>query len=194
MSDQEPAGISQPFLNRVIKGTRGAEILPGGKYDIPRPEEYDLSVFPEEDRDVVDVAVKQLSAYLGYPMITDNFPNHNIRRTWRGQTSKFLHNRYGPEASRAFEKMLRENKLKSALIVSSTHHLPRIEAMLNYVQDLDCLRQIAKTVSADEVVIENDPSWKSIIKRAYLCEPILSVIKKEIEGVRQIKSGVYKYK
>jgi len=94
----------------------------------------------------------------------------------------------------ALDRIARENKLKSALIVSSTHHLPRIEAMLNYVQDLDCLRQIAKTVSADEVVIENDPSWKSIIKRAYLCEPILSVIKKEIEGVRQIKSGVYKYK
>ena len=132
MSDQEPAGISQPFLNRVIKGTRGAEILPGGKYDIPRPEEYDLSVFPEEDRDVVDVAVKQLSAYLGYPMITDNFPNHNIRRRWRGQTSKFLHNRYGPEASKAFEKMLRENKLKSNAV---TPIIGYVSMLQNYLPE-----------------------------------------------------------
>ena len=62
------------------------------------------------------------------------------------------------------------------------------------LKKLSKMKNIVKTVSADQIVIKHDSSWKEIIKQAYQREPTLSTIKKEINGVRQIKDRTYKFK
>lgn len=90
--------------------------------------------------------------------------------------------------------IIKQYKFKIVLIVSNAHHLPRIEAMLQYKQELSEVKKAAKIVSADQIVIANDSLWKAIIEEAYSREPTLSTIKKEVKGTSQIKDGTYKFK
>lgn len=94
----------------------------------------------------------------------------------------------------ALAHIIKQYKFKTVLIVSNTHHLPRIEAMLQYKQELSEIKKVVKTISADQIVVANNASWKAVIEEAYQREPTLSTIKKEIKGTKQIKNGTYKFK
>ncbi|MEK7194231.1 MAG: YdcF family protein [Patescibacteria group bacterium] len=94
----------------------------------------------------------------------------------------------------ALQDLALEYKFTSVLLVSSSHHLPRIEAMLKYAPGLREIEKIARTVSADEVVIKKDLSWKKVIETNYNREPLKSIIEREPSGIEQIKNGTYKFK
>ncbi len=125
-----------------------------------------------------------LSGVLKQELIENGVPEENIIEENKGN------NTY--RQLRALLPIIEKYKLSSILVTSHSHHLPRIEATLKYLPELSEVMKIAKTVSADDIVIKKDPSWKKIIKEAYQREPTLTIIAKEKIGTEQIKNGTYK--
>ena len=78
-------------------------------------------------------------------------------------------------------------------IVSSEHHLDRINAMIQYKEELADLRRNCYTVSAEEVVLRHEPHWRFLLDGAYVKEPLATIIRKEKEGVQQVKAGTYRF-
>lgn len=91
------------------------------------------------------------------------------------------------------ERMLRTLPFLRLKLVSSAHHLPRIEALLKYVPEIAALRNMSELVAAEAVVVKHDFSWKTIINEAYKTEPILRIIAQENQGILDIKRGKYRF-
>ena len=92
-----------------------------------------------------------------------------------------------------------EENLIDLLIVSNRHSLSRIQAMIEYKEELAYLKKIFKTVqlkliSAEDVLLQYEPNiWKEIIEDAYKSPSMKSRIMLEEQGTRQIKEGTYKF-
>ncbi len=94
----------------------------------------------------------------------------------------------------ALKAIVSRHKFSKLILVSNSHHLPRVEAMLKYGPGLRDIETISSTASADSVVIRKDPAWKKIIEENYVTEPLKTMIANEGPGIEQIKNGTYKYK
>lgn len=79
------------------------------------------------------------------------------------------------------------------LIVSNAFHIPRIQAMLEYRPELAHLAKLSYTVVAEPLILEQKPEWQSTIETAYASEPLMTIIRKEKEGVVSIKAGTYRF-
>ena len=89
--------------------------------------------------------------------------------------------------------------LENCLILSNSWHLPRIKVMIEYGPGLDFLKEMLvagnlSLISAEQVLIDSDPSqWKEMIDIVLGSQAMRERIKKEKQGVAQIKSGLYKF-
>lgn len=83
-------------------------------------------------------------------------------------------------------------------IISNRHHLPRVQAMVEFIPDLKSLKDLLlignlELLSAEDILLDFDPnSWKDLISRAYASEAMQKRIELENQGVAQIKAGTYK--
>lgn len=79
-------------------------------------------------------------------------------------------------------------------IISSRWHLPRVKAMIESFAELDFLKkQTIELLSAEDILIHQDEErWKPIVEKAYSGEGMRKRIKKEEQGIRDIKSGQYR--
>lgn len=82
------------------------------------------------------------------------------------------------------------------VIISNEWHLPRISAMINYLEPLSNLRSDKITLlAAEDVLLHHDHDlWSPVIETARKSEILQSVIESEKRGVAAIKSGQYKFR
>ncbi len=94
----------------------------------------------------------------------------------------------------SLKKILHDYDFQRVLIVSNTYHLPRIEAMIEMDVELKHMLNQGhiELRSAEEILVEREPERKEEIDRAYASKQMQERIKKEQEGVSQLKEGTYK--
>lgn len=95
----------------------------------------------------------------------------------------------------ALEALFEKENMEKAAILSNRYHVPRIRAMVDVDDRLRAQLEKEKLtiMSAEEILIDHDPAkWQELIDRGYQTIAMKNRIIKEEEGVRQIKSGVYK--
>jgi len=93
----------------------------------------------------------------------------------------------------ALEHMLSERAWEHVIIVTSRWHVPRVGAMIE--AEFSELANRVILVSAEEVLIADSPQkWQALIEDAYHSEFLKERIEKENEGIRQIKSGTYRFR
>ena len=97
------------------------------------------------------------------------------------------------------EKLSAKLNLKSVAILSNEWHLPRIQAMIEYGYALADLKKMFEAkklvlVSAEKVLLGYDRAhWEKMISHAYESDAMKQRIKLEEKGIKQIKSGTYKF-
>ncbi len=108
-------------------------------------------------------------------------------------------------SNNTFEQLIELNKMIKArgwqnlAIVSNEYHLPRIGAMIGHGPGLETLKALSVNgkiflVSAEEKLLDNDRErWQKLIEGAYKTKGMRERISLEKQGVKQIKSGVYKF-
>jgi hypothetical protein len=118
---ENPENVSQTPMDLVEKyredilSAPGAEITPPKEYNIPK--EYDLSLIPQDDRGMIEDAIKEFEYYLHLPIITDDFKSHNDeRRPWRQTKYKEILESKGETAAKEFNEALGKNKLKRNVV------------------------------------------------------------------------------
>lgn len=95
--------------------------------------------------------------------------------------------------------ILQNRPPEKCLILSNCWHLPRIRAMIEYGPRLNYLKERLMAgnlslISAEQVLLDPDPDqWKESINIAFKGAAMQERIKKEEQGVAQIKSGLYKW-
>lgn len=97
---------------------------------------------------------------------------------------------------RELKKIIKMMDLKKVQIISNKWHLPRIKAMMSYGPHLKDIHQLAEIefVEAEAAVIKGEKGiWEKVIRRAYASKALKARIENEREGVRQIRSGKYKF-
>lgn len=98
---------------------------------------------------------------------------------------------------RELKKIIKKENLGSTPIVSNRYHLPRIQAMVEADDELRALlnKRRIELVSAEEVLIKHDPNqWQEKVDKAYHSKEMKKRITIEEKGVRDIKSGTYKFR
>lgn len=98
---------------------------------------------------------------------------------------------------RELKKIIKKENLGSASVVSNRYHLPRIQAMVEADDELRALlhKRRIELVSAEEVLIKHDPKqWQEKVDKAYHSKEMKKRITIEEKGVRNIKSGTYKFR
>jgi uncharacterized SAM-binding protein YcdF (DUF218 family) len=94
---------------------------------------------------------------------------------------------------RELEKLAAKHAWKRLLIVTNRWHVPRVEAMLS--AKFPDLKRYTHLYGAEEVLVQFSPEeWKSAIDDAYAREFLRRRIELEEEGIRQIKTGTYRFK
>lgn len=95
----------------------------------------------------------------------------------------------------ALQKISKELSPEKIFVVSNKYHLPRIEAMVGYAPDLKVLKNFAmEFMPAEDVLLGRDPgAWKESIEHAYASFEMKELIKKEEQGVKQIREGTYRW-
>lgn len=92
------------------------------------------------------------------------------------------------------KNIIKNNNLDKIYILSNRHHLPRVQAMIevdNVLYEM-LKRQVIELVSAEEVLIENNPDkWTTDIDNAYQTEAMKKRLDLEAQGVMQIREGIY---
>ena len=87
-------------------------------------------------------------------------------------------------------EIVRRLNLSKVGIISNEYHLPRIEAFLEHVPNLNCQTEL---ISAEKVAIDNNPEyWKKEIEDAYASEDMKKRIALEQKGVQDLREGKYK--
>lgn len=83
---------------------------------------------------------------------------------------------------------------RDLIILSNEWHLPRIRAMIELLPELENLQvQNPQLVAAEEILLQEDPhKWRAIIDAIRQRKDILARIKKERQGIEQLKAGTYK--
>ncbi len=97
------------------------------------------------------------------------------------------------------QEILRRNPFGKVSVISNRHSLPRIQAMIEYKDELEKLKEVfdisrLTLVSAEEILLDRQPDiWRNIIEDVYTNEAMKKRIALEEQGVRQIKDGTYKF-
>ncbi len=78
------------------------------------------------------------------------------------------------------------------IIVSSRFHLPRVQTMIQYLEEMKALRSKVEYASAEKIVLAEAPEeWRAAIDEAYKSDEFKKLIELEMNGVEQIRSGKY---
>ena len=82
---------------------------------------------------------------------------------------------------------------KQIIIISNEWHLPRIEAMIQWVLKLQELSQYKpQLLAAEEILLqESEKDWQGVTESMRTSDDTLSRILKEQQGVNHLKSGSY---
>lgn len=100
---------------------------------------------------------------------------------------------------RLLSAIIKKHNIRKIIIISNKYHLPRVKAMIEYVDNLKNIRELLnnnliKLKSAEDIVLKTDPKkWRKIIDRAYKSDDMKKRIMAEKQGVSQIKKGTYKF-
>ena len=92
-------------------------------------------------------------------------------------------------------KLIKFKDFSALNLISNKFHLPRIKAMLNYLEPLEEFKKIRiNFISAEEICLKSDrQKWQPIISKAYKSRAIRKRIKLEKQGLQDIKTGKYKF-
>jgi len=93
-------------------------------------------------------------------------------------------------------KNINKNPFRSLcykIIISNKWHIPRIKTFLQYIQKKDPIYPNVKVISAENILIKNNPKIEKIIKNAYKNKDIKEQIKKEKQGIKDFNSKKYKF-
>ncbi len=100
------------------------------------------------------------------------------------------------EQLRELKKIILKLKLESVIIISSKYHLPRIRAMINKEGALKgfMAKGKIKLISAEKILLKQNPvKWNRVIKKAYDSDWIKTRIKKEKQGIKDLKNNKYRF-
>ncbi|OGY90204.1 MAG: hypothetical protein A3B30_04450 [Candidatus Komeilibacteria bacterium RIFCSPLOWO2_01_FULL_52_15] len=91
------------------------------------------------------------------------------------------------------KKIIRSRTLVDLLLITNAFHVKRVKMMIRLDPVLQrlLLNGKMKVRSAEDVLIQKDSRWKKKIRAAYSTKFMKERIKKEEEGVRQLRSGKY---
>jgi len=93
----------------------------------------------------------------------------------------------------AIASMAIEHRWLEVGIVSSRFHLPRVQAMVECLDELEALKAIVKYVSAEDVVLAVEPDkWRKQIEDAYRSPEFAEIIVGEECGTAQVRAGTYR--
>ena len=94
---------------------------------------------------------------------------------------------------REIVRLTQEHRWPWVKIVSSRFHLPRIRAMIEYLEIMETLRLVVEYVSAEEVVLSQEPDeWRTAIDTAYASDEFQQLMELEVRGVKQLQDGTYR--
>ncbi len=96
----------------------------------------------------------------------------------------------------ALSRMLEKKEIDGIVLISNEWHLPRIEAMIKYIAELQSLRVVGIELrSAEEVLLNSDPiRWRPVIEKIRQSDAYREMSLKEQRGVEQIRNGTYKFR
>ena len=96
---------------------------------------------------------------------------------------------------RKLGELIKSYKLTDVILISNKYHIPRIAEMIRRDDGLSNFQKegIIITKSAESILINKEPKWKSKIKSVYCSENMKKRIALEEKGVRDIKEGKYKF-
>lgn len=83
---------------------------------------------------------------------------------------------------------------KEAFVVSNAYHLPRIRTMINFLPELKKLKTKAKLVSAEKTVLKFNNDMRPKINNLNKSPEMEKMIASEKKGIKDLKSGNYKFK
>jgi uncharacterized SAM-binding protein YcdF (DUF218 family) len=100
------------------------------------------------------------------------------------------------EQLQELKKIILKFKLSPVIIISNKYHLPRLKAMIGMDTILNRYLVGGKInlASAEKILLRyNSEKWKKIIEQAYSSKWMRDRIKKEMQGVKDIKNNNYKF-
>lgn len=99
----------------------------------------------------------------------------------------------------AIQRMIQEGNYQRVLLLSNEFHLPRIQTMIECVNQLHFLFRLLSFgmlnfLSAEKICVDNDKiEWEPIIRKAYESESMRKRLSNEARGVEDIKKGRYTF-
>lgn len=84
-------------------------------------------------------------------------------------------------------------RLDSVMILTNKYHISRVEAIIKYSRLLKIypIKNI-KIFSAEDVLLQHNATWSNYIDSCYGSPRLKEIIKKEEQGVADLKNGTYK--
>lgn len=95
------------------------------------------------------------------------------------------------------QKIMENRKPKEVIFVTNIYHVDRVRWMIKLAPRLGALRKKHKTLvkSAESILLDKDPEkWKKVISGLYERPDIKKIIESELQGIKDIKSGTYKFR
>lgn len=91
--------------------------------------------------------------------------------------------------------IIEKNNLGRIMVLSNRWHIPRVQAFIEHSPQCTSLKSMAiETISAEEVLLEDDPAtWRSKIDEVYADPSTKAIIESEQKGVKAIREGTYRY-
>lgn len=91
-------------------------------------------------------------------------------------------------------KMAKANNWGKILIITNRYHVPRAEAFCKDFQEKNIAYKNIKTdfISAEDVLIEQEPRWKELIEKAYAHPEMIKRMENEIKGLEALKKSEYR--
>ena len=100
------------------------------------------------------------------------------------------------EQLQELKKIILKLRLESVIIISNKYHLPRVKAMINKDAALKVFMANGKIklASAEQILLkQNSKKWCWTIKKAYESDWMKIRIKKEKQGIKDLKNNKYKF-
>jgi hypothetical protein len=94
------------------------------------------------------------------------------------------------------KKIIRKLRPKKVTLITNDYHLPRVRAMIDYIDELKDVTKMTdiEFASAEKVAIEHDKEkWRYIIDTSYKTDAMQTRIANELKGVQDIKNGTYDF-
>jgi len=95
------------------------------------------------------------------------------------------------------KEMATKRKWQKISILSNSWHLPRIKVMIKCLPELRALKKKSKTdfVGAEDLLLKYDKkSWQKVIQATIVSEDYKRRIALEKKGIKDLKSGNYRFK